>query len=92
MCNPSAAELQAVLDTARSEFDDVAMADREYDKAQEEIERLRPQADDLIQDVFAELRFNLRKKDDASQRRIMRTYGAEFRYLKGEPEDKVELE
>jgi hypothetical protein len=38
-------------------------------------------------DVMAELRFNLRKKDPPSQRRIMRTYGAHFRYLEGEPMD-----
>ncbi len=46
---------------------------------------LREQADDLIDDIAAELRFNLRKKDPASRRRIMRTYGVKYRYLKGEP-------
>ena len=56
-----------------------------YDKAQEAADELREQADDLIDDVAAELRFNLRKKDPASRRRIMRTYGVKYRYLKGEP-------
>ncbi|MCD4691905.1 MAG: hypothetical protein K8R79_03230 [Calditrichales bacterium] len=37
--------------------------DREYDQAQEEIAGLRFKADELISDVMAELRFNLRKKD-----------------------------
>ncbi len=92
MTNPSAAELDAVLKIARTESNDVAMADREYDKAQEKVEKLRPQAEDIIDDVMAELRFNLRKLDDPSRRRIMRTYGAEFKYLKGEPGDEVELE
>ena len=46
---------------------------------------VREHADDLIDDIAAELRFNLRKKDPASRRRIMRTYGVKFRYLKGEP-------
>jgi hypothetical protein len=37
--------------------------------------------------VVEQLRFNLRKKDAPSQRRVMRTYGARFRYLSGEPVD-----
>jgi hypothetical protein len=85
--NPSAAEIEAILAAARSESDDVAVADRAYDEAQEEAAALRPQADDLIVEVVAELRFNLRKKDAPSQRRIMRTYGARYRYLAGEPHD-----
>ena len=87
MQNPSAAELAAVLKTAQSESDDVAMADRAYDKAQEAIAALRAQADELISDMMAETRYLLRKKDAASQRRIQRTYGATFAYLKGEPID-----
>ncbi len=84
MINPSAAELKARIDNARTEADDVAGADRAYDKAQEAAAELREQADDLIDDIAAELRFNLRKKDPASRRRIMRTYGVKYRYLKGE--------
>jgi hypothetical protein len=36
---------------------------------------------------MAELRFFLRKTDDASRNRIMKRYGVEFKYLEGEPED-----
>ncbi len=87
MSNPSAAELDAVLKTAQSESDDVAMADRTYGKAQEAIAELRAQADELIAEIMAETRYLLRKKDAASRRRIQRTYGATFTYLKGEPID-----
>jgi len=87
MTNPSAAELAEVLAAAKKESHDVAMADREYDQAQETMAALRPQAAELIAEVMAELRFNLRKKDAPSQRRIMRSYGAHFSYLKGEPPD-----
>ncbi len=52
MQNPSAAELDAVLKTAQSESDDVAMADRAYDKAQEAIAALRAQADELIAEML----------------------------------------
>ncbi|HUT78521.1 MAG TPA: AAA family ATPase [Polyangia bacterium] len=41
----------------------------------------------LENDVMAELRFRLRKLEAASQRRVMRTYGARYTYLKGEPAD-----
>ena len=44
-----------------------------------------------VQLEIDELRFNLRKKDGSSQRRIMRTYGANFHYLKGEPVDEENL-
>ncbi len=36
---------------------------------------------------MAELRFHLRKLEASSQRRVMRTYGARYDYLKGEPAD-----
>jgi len=87
MVNPSAAELDAVLQTAVSEAADVALADRVYDQAQETVAALRLQADELLAEVMEQLRYNLRKRDAPSQRRIMRTYGARFRYLVGEPLD-----
>ncbi len=87
MANPSAAELQAVLETARSEVGDVAVADRAYDQAQAAVAALRAEADDWVAEVMGQLRLHLRRQEPPSQRRIMRTYGARFRYLPGEPED-----
>lgn len=89
MNNPSAQELKEDLEEARKERDDISGADRAYDKAQEGVEELRAKADELISDVIDDLRYFLRKMDDASQRRIMRSYGVVFRYLKGEPEDEM---
>lgn len=85
--DPSAADLAAVLEATKSEVKDVAMADRAYNEAQKAVAALRPQADELIADVVAELRFTLRKEEASNQRRMMRTYGARFRYLEGEPLD-----
>lgn len=65
MQNPDAKELSEALQNARKEMSEVVPADRAYDEAQEAIEALRPEADKLIKDVIAELRFNLRKKDPA---------------------------
>jgi len=89
MINPSAEELALALEKARKEKSDVAMADRDYDESQAAVEKLRTKADELIQDVLDELRFNLRKLDDSSARRIMRSYGVTYKYLPGEPVDEI---
>ena len=78
MSNPSAAELQASLDTAVA-----AMAQRvtiytAFDEARQALAALRQQADRLIDDIADELRFALRREDAAYRRSVMRTYGAQF--------------
>jgi hypothetical protein len=91
MSNPTSAEVQTVLDQARSEAADVPQADRLYDEAQAALADLRPPADDLIDQVITYLQLALRKLDASSQRRIMRTYGIVFAPYEGEelPEDEV---
>ena len=89
MANPSAAKLQEVLAVAIAEVGDVAGADRVLDQAQERLALLRGEADTLLQEVMAQLRFQLRKKDESSQRRIMRSYGALFTTSAGEPTEEV---
>lgn len=89
MQNPSAQDLKEALEKARAERNDISDADRNYDRAQEEVEEMRIKADELITDVMDDLRYFLRKMYKESQRRIMRTYGVIFRYLKGEPEDEM---
>jgi hypothetical protein len=84
---PSADELAELLAAARKEADDVAQSDREYDDSHKLIAPVRAQAVVLIDDVIAELEYNLRKLDPANRRRIMRTYGVTYQYAKGEPED-----
>lgn len=81
--NPSAAELQTALDAAEKESAEVAPADRNFDEAEEEVSNLRPAADNLISDVVDEMKFNLRKRDRASQRRIIQSYGVEIDYTSG---------
>ena len=90
MSNPTAAKVAALLALAETETNQVGGSDRAYDQAQEEVAALRTEADALIQDVMEQLRFNLRKKDEASQRRIMRSYGAKFTYANGETPDAEE--
>ncbi len=87
MANPSAAELALVRSAAFTESNDVADADREYDLALAAADALVPEVDLVIEDMMAELRFNLRRMDYPSQRRIQRSYGATFRTLPGEPSE-----
>jgi len=85
MQNPSVDELKVVLATTRKEISEIAPADRTYDAAQQAVAALRPKADELISEIMDELRFKLRRRDASGQRRVMRSYGANFKYLPGEP-------
>lgn len=82
---PNRNELQKALNEAIEESSDVATADREYDKEQKVVRELRAVAEELINEIMAELRYFLRKNDESNQRRIMKTYGAMFEYAQGEP-------
>jgi hypothetical protein len=84
---PSADEIETVLNSAIKEHAEAVAADRNYDMTQAELAVQRGQANELINDVVAELRLTLRKLDPAAQRRIMRSYGARFQYLSDEPVD-----
>lgn len=87
MSNPSAVEIADLLARAQLEANQVGGTDRALDTAQETVSLMRPEVDALIHEVMEQLRYTLRKKDEPSQRRIMRTYGAKFSYLPGETPD-----
>ncbi len=87
ICNPSAADVQAAIDNAQAETTEAKRADRVYDDAQAAMSALREEANNWIEEVMADLRYNLRRLDNESQRRIMRSYGATFAYLEGETPD-----
>ncbi len=84
---PSAVELNDVLIAARKEMGEAVTAETAYALAQNSAGQLRPRADELIADVIDQVRFNTRKFDASLQRRILRQYGAQFRYLPGEVPD-----
>src|SRR5450432_2933911 len=87
MANPDATELQAALTAAYALATAVPTADRDYDLAQTAVAALRPQMDELIDDGIKDIRNSTRKLDAPSQRRILRTYGAQFATFSGEPAD-----
>ena len=93
MVNPSAAELQTLLESAQKEYDEVPMADRAIDDLQTELDTLRPQADKLIKALNAQLEAALYELPDEGIRRVTRTYGFDFYTRPGEavetPDDTV---
>jgi hypothetical protein len=91
MAEPTAVELQTVLDASVNESGDVLQADRDYDEAQETVATFRDTADELIRELRDLVVFATRKKDAASQRRILRSYGAKYRYLPGEAVDEGDV-
>jgi len=87
MQNPSASEIQRHLDNAKREIGDVAPADREFNQVQQDLTDMRDEVDDMIHEIADYIQFSLRKQEASKQRRFMRTYGFEYRYLKNEPHD-----
>ena len=84
---PSAAELQVVYDAAMAQVGDVPQADRAYDEAQAAVAALRPESDRLIKAVRAAILYGTYEMDTASQRRVLRNYGARYYYA---PSEKVD--
>jgi hypothetical protein len=78
MANPSAAEVQEKLTAAEKERDEAKMADTILDNAQEDLANKRLTCESWIKEIQEELEFGLRKKDDSSRRRVMRSYGFKF--------------
>ena len=84
MANPSAAELDAALQTATREAEEIIPADRELQAILELIRTARPRATELAQEVIDELRHATRKLEPGTARDIMRSYGITFETLEGE--------
>lgn len=78
MAFPSAAEVAA----AAADFQTIKGAQSQskdiYNKEQEEVEELRPEADELIDDIIDEVLFTFRKHTPASARRNAKEYGLTY--------------
>ncbi len=79
MANPSAAQLEAVLQEAEKEMNDAVDSDSKVNSKESQLADIRDEADELISEIIAELRFNLRREEEVDQRRIMRSYGVKFK-------------
>jgi len=89
MTNPAAAELQIVLNNARKEGGEAVVADALHSRAQQAAAARRIEADQLVIDVIDELKYSTRRLEPSTQRRFLRLYGVNFRYLPGEPVDEA---
>ncbi len=92
MANPSAEELALVLASAKKELDEIAPADRALNKVQKDLADEREPIDEMIQEIAAYIQFAMRNDNASNVRRIMRTYGFEYRYLQGETVDEEPVE
>jgi len=94
MVNPSVEEINMELSSARKEMEEVVPADRAYEQVQKDLFAKREPVDALIREIADYIQFAGRKDSSSNLRRTMRTYGFEYKYLKGEPveEEVVESE
>jgi len=84
MENPTAAEVASKLTALVAALGAQSPAKDAYDSAQEDVEALRVQADDIIADVWDGVLFTYRKETAPSMRRKAREYGVVYRLSKGE--------
>ncbi len=89
MANPSAAEVAFRQADARRETGEVTAPTREVEGALRDVQEVRPKAIELVDDLAAELRFNLRRMEPGAARDIMRSYGFMFEFDPGETPDPV---
>lgn len=92
MSNPTAAEVQEKLTAAEKEKAEVGPADSEYNRVQKELDAKRTPVDELIDEIADTIQFVMRKDSASNVRRVMRTYGFTYRYLKDEQPDEEEIE
>jgi hypothetical protein len=84
MTNPTAAEVAAEFALYEPMLATHTTAKDAYDSEQEDVEDMRPQVDDLINDIWDEVLFTFRKDSPSSMRRKAREYGVVYRLSPGE--------
>ena len=84
---PSAAEVSTALTAYEGELAFQTAAKDALDGEQEDVNALRPAADQLIKDIWDEVEFALRQLDPPSLRRRAREWGVTYALRPGEPEE-----
>jgi len=87
MQNPTTEAFEPVYLLFRRQLQQVQKKKVDLDQAEEAVNKLRPQGDQLITDAIAEMDYLLRRESAASQRRKMRRYGVRYSFSPGEPPD-----
>lgn len=84
MTNPTAAQVEAEQATYVTAQGNQSVKKEAYDTEQEDVAALRPEADDIIADIWDEVEFTFRKDTPPSKRRKAREYGVVYRPRTGE--------
>lgn len=84
MSNPTAGAVGNRLTALNNALGALSPAKDAYDRELEDVAAMRPDVDDLIDDIWDEVLFTFRKDDPASQRRKAREYGLTYRPNPGE--------
>jgi len=84
MSNPSAAEVAVVLGNYTTLQGDQSTKKDVYDHEQEDVAALRPEAHDIVNDIWDEVEFTFRKEVASSKRRKAREYGVVYEPNPGE--------
>lgn len=87
MSNPTMAEMVQKLSAAENELSQITPFDREVEDALAVVREQRPRANELNEEILAELRHSTRKLPSGTAREVMRSYGVEFDLLEGEEPD-----
>lgn len=78
MSNPTAAAVGSRLAALNAALGALSPLKDAYNAEQEDVENMRPEVDDLIDDIIDEVLFTFRKHDAPSQRRNAREYGLTY--------------
>lgn len=87
MENPSADEVKLALDDYNAVLADQSGKKDIYQKEQEDVDKLRPEALELVKDIWDEIEFKLRKDEPSVMRRKAREYGVVYVARTGEEPD-----
>jgi hypothetical protein len=87
MAMPSAADVSAALATYETELNLQTAAKDSLESEQSDVNKLRPEADQLIRDVWDEVEFALRQFESSTLRRRAREWGVYYALRPGEPEE-----
>ncbi len=87
MAMPSAAEVTTALAAYNTELTLQTAAKDSLESEQSDVNQLRPEADQLIRDVWDEVEFALRQMEPSTLRRRAREWGVFYALRPGEPEE-----
>lgn len=87
MAMPSAADVETALTAYNNELILQTAAKDSLESEQSDVNQLRPEADQLIRDVWDEVEFALRQLETTTLRRRAREWGVFYALRPGEPEE-----